>query len=63
MGSPCSPLCANAYMEYFERVALASAPNTPRVWYRFVDDTFVVIKTAFVEEFKDHINRQEKKTH
>ena len=60
MGSPCSPLCANAYMEFFERVALASAPNKPRVWYRYVDDTFVVIKTAFVDEFTDHINRQDK---
>ena len=47
-------------MEFFERVALASAPNKPRVWYRYVDDTFVVIKTAFVDEFTDHINRQDK---
>ena len=47
-------------MEFFERVALASAPNKPRVWYRYVVDTFVVIMTAFVEEFTDHINRQDK---
>ena len=38
MGSPCSPLCVNAYimyMEFFERVALASVPNKPHVWYRY----------------------------
>ena len=47
-------------MEFFEPVALASAPNKPLVWYRYVDDTFVVIKTAFVDEFTDHVNRQDK---
>ena len=47
-------------MEFFERVVLSSAPNRPRVWYRYVDDTFFVIKTAFVVELKDHINRQDK---
>ena len=30
------------------------------VWYRYVDDTFVVFKTACVDEFTDHINRQDK---
>ena len=56
MGSPCSPLVANAYMEHFEKLALSSASNPPRIWYRYVDDTFCVIKTAFVNEFTDHIN-------
>ncbi|XP_072017510.1 uncharacterized protein [Amphiura filiformis] len=56
MGSSCSPLSADAYMEYFESQALTSAPHTPRVWKRYVDDTFVVIKTVHIEEFTDHIN-------
>ncbi|XP_072048674.1 uncharacterized protein [Amphiura filiformis] len=59
MGSPCSPLAANAYMEHFERIALASAPHTPRTWYRYVDDTFCVIKSSHVEEFTNHINSQD----
>ena len=50
----------NFLNEFFERVALASPPNKPRVWYRYVDDAFVVIKTAFVVEFTHHINRQDK---
>ncbi|XP_072022412.1 uncharacterized protein [Amphiura filiformis] len=44
MGSSCSPLSADAYMEYFESQALTSATHPPRVWKRYVDDTFVVIK-------------------
>ena len=56
MGSSCSPLSADAYMEYFESQALTSAPHPPRVWKRYVDDTFVVIKTVHIEEFTDHIN-------
>ena len=60
MGSPCSPLVANAYMEFFERKALSSAPHPPRLFLRYVDDTFCVLKTAHVEEFTNHINTQDK---
>ncbi|XP_072023472.1 uncharacterized protein [Amphiura filiformis] len=59
MGSPCSPLVANAYMEYFEKRAFSSAPHPPRMWVRYVDDTFCVIKTSHVDEFTDHINSQD----
>ncbi|XP_072043740.1 uncharacterized protein [Amphiura filiformis] len=46
-------------MEHFERIALASAPHPPRTWYRYVDDTFCVIKSSHVEEFTNHINSQD----
>ena len=29
---------------------------TPRVWYRFVDDTLVIQKQAYKQAFLDHIN-------
>ena len=56
MRSPVSPIVANLYMESFERKALASATYPPRVWYRFVDDTWVIQKQAHKQAFLDHIN-------
>ena len=60
MGGPCSPLVANAYMEYFEKRTLYSAPHLPRIWKRYVDDTCCVIKSAYIDEFTDHINYQDR---
>ena len=42
MGSPLSPVMANIYMEYFEDMALNSAPLRPTMWLRYVDDTFIL---------------------
>ena len=63
MGSPLSPIIANIYMEEFETKALSTAPNPPNLWKRFVDDTFVVIKTSHREEFFKHINSIEESIH
>ena len=56
MGSLVIPLVANLYMECFEREALASAINPPCIWYRFVDDTWVIQNQAQKQAFLDHIN-------
>ena len=56
MGSPISPLIANLFMEEFEVKALSSCPHPPTLWLRFVDDTFVIIKT---EQLLQHINSQD----
>ena len=56
MGSPVSAVVANLYMEFFEGLALTSAPLRPRVWKRYVDDTFCICKRGSEEEFLHHLN-------
>ena len=56
MGSPVSPIVSNPYMEHFEGEALRSASYSPRYWYRFVDDTWVIQQQAHKQLFLDHIN-------
>ena len=46
--------------EYFEKRALDSAPHPPRIWKRYVDDTFCITKSAYINEFTDHINNQDR---
>ena len=56
MGSLVSPIVANLYMEHFEGEAVRSASHPPRLWYRFVEDTWVIQQQAHKELFPDHIN-------
>ena len=56
MGLPVSPIIANLYMESFEVKAITSVPLPPRVWMRYVDDTFVVINKDYAQQFTDYIN-------
>ena len=45
-------------MEGFENDWLSSySGSTPRVWRRFVNDTFVIILTAEIERSTTHINQ------
>ena len=55
MASLVSPIVANLYMEYFERKTLMSAPIPPWLWFRFVDDTWI-IQQVHKQAFLDHIN-------
>ena len=56
MGSPVSATVANLYMEFFEDLALESAPVRPQLWKRYVDDTCCIIKRGAVTELLDHLN-------
>ena len=56
MGSPVSAVVANLYMEFFEELALETAPTRPRLWKRYVDDTFCILRKGSTEELLHHLN-------
>ena len=56
MGSCISPVIANIFMESIERSAIDSFQEPPRVWIRYVDDIFCIIKTPVIDDFLHHIN-------
>ena len=56
MGSPVSAVVANLYMEFFEELALESAPSRPCLWKRYVDDTCCILRTCDVDGLLNHLN-------
>ena len=43
-------------MEYVEQKAISLFSSSPKLWKRFVDDTFVIMQTNEVNRFFDHLN-------
>ncbi|XP_033119974.1 uncharacterized protein LOC117119279 [Anneissia japonica] len=60
MGSPLSPVIANIFLEEFEQLAIHSATRQPKLWLRYVDDTFIIWQHSKVhlDSFLDHLNSQ-----
>jgi len=56
MGSPVSPVVANLYMEAIEEMAIYTTPVPPKVWKRYVDDRFYIIKRNAVDSFHNTLN-------
>ncbi|XP_063385614.1 uncharacterized protein LOC134671708 [Cydia fagiglandana] len=58
MGSPVAPVIANIWMEHFEELALESGPNVIRMWKRYVDDIFCILKgnNDTVKSYNEHLN-------
>ena len=56
MGSPVSPAVANLCMEVIEESAIAASTTPPKIWKRYVDDSFVIIKEHSVSNFHDTLN-------
>ena len=59
MGSPCSPVVANIYMEYFEKRALG--PELPvsftiNTWLRYVDDVLTIVKKGTRDSLLNYLN-------
>ena len=57
MGSPASSHVANLFMEHLEEQAIHTAPSKPKIWKRFVDDIFAIVKRHH-KELLAHLNSQ-----
>ena len=60
MGFTLSPIVANLYIQHLEETALRTAPDPPRLWLRYVDDTFVIWLHGQekLDCFHEHLNTQ-----
>ena len=56
MGSPVSPVVANLCMEEIEEQAMNAAATCPKVWKRYVDDCYSIIKKNAVKSFHETLN-------
>ena len=59
MGSPVSTVIANLYTESFEEQAITTSSYEPRIWKRYVDDTFTILDRENVDDFLQHLNNQQ----
>jgi hypothetical protein len=56
MGSPIAPTVANIFLGYLEQQIMSTFAHPPRVWWRYVDDTFVIVQRDFRNTLLDFIN-------
>ena len=56
MGGPASSTTAEIYMQVHESTAISTALHPPKVWERFVDDVYSIVKHTHLENFFHHIN-------
>ena len=56
MGSCISPIVANIFMKHIQKAALTTFHTPPKLWLRYVDDTFCALKQEHMTEFHQHIN-------
>ena len=55
MGGPASSTTAEIYMQAHESTAISTALHPPKVWERFVDDIYSIVKRTHLEKFSHHI--------
>jgi hypothetical protein len=61
MGSPVSVAVSDLYMEDLEERAMDTAPpeTRPKIWKRYIDDSFEIVKRAQRENLTDHLNKMD----
>ena len=62
MGGPPSSIIAEIYMHWTETTALTTTSHLPKVWQRYVDDVFSIIRKSNLHDFFQHINSLQPKT-
>ena len=63
MGCSISSIVANLFLEWFESKAISSAPNPSRLWFRYVDDTFIIQEAEHSQQFLQYINSIDPHSH
>ena len=56
MGGPASSTAAEIYMQAHEYTAIYTALHPSKVWERFADDLYSILKRIHIEKFLYHIN-------
>ena len=56
MGGPVSPVVANLCMKDIEESAILATTVPPKVWKRYVDDSFCIIKKDEIPTFHNTLN-------
>ena len=55
MGDPASSTTVEIYMQDYEHTAITTALHPSKVWERFVDDVYSILKRTHLESFFHHI--------
>ena len=58
MGSPVSVVVVEIVMQNIEEQALATYKRTVPLWLRYVDDTFIAVHKDGIDDFHEHLTRQ-----
>ena len=56
MGGPASSTTAENYMQDYEGTAITTVLHPPKVWQRFADDVYSILKGTHLENFFHHFN-------
>ena len=56
MGGPASSTTVDSFMQAYQCIAITTALHPPKVWERFVDDVYSILKRTHLENFFHHIN-------